>query len=92
MKKSIKQEIGQFVIMCLNANQIDYNDVHVEISGHVNMISFRICKPGKDHTIFSEFTWYSGDLFKPDEFKKTMIRWREQLSKILNSDIELIDN
>tara|TARA_R110000737_G_scaffold335999_2_gene355186 strand:- start:1573 stop:1851 length:279 start_codon:yes stop_codon:yes gene_type:complete len=89
MTKDLKQEIGQLLLMCFNANSFEDYDVFFNYSGHVDAIDLRISKPELDDPIFSETLYIKGSLYRKEEFKKEVKKWRKELMKILNPVIAL---
>lgn len=90
MKTKQKQELGNFLLMCFNANKSDDFNVFFDFSGHIEAVHFRICTNDMDEdALFTETLYVKGSLYDEVKFKNKMKIWRNELMKIINPVIEL---
>jgi len=90
MKPKLKQELGNFLLMCFNANKSEDYNVFFDFSGHVEAVHFRITTNDFDaDALFTETLYIDGSLYDDAKFKKQMKIWRNELMKIINPVIEL---
>ncbi|CAL2075336.1 hypothetical protein [Tenacibaculum sp. 190524A02b] len=87
MTEALKKEIGEMLILAINANNIGTHNVWFELTGHVDAIHLRIEQD--DNSFFSDTSYIKGSLYGKVEFKNKMKIWRKELLEIINPKISL---